>query len=61
MELITHTLYFNAIARFGVPRAAGGAPSALEAGMTGFWVLAFMCALEPPSGLRALRTVSVAV
>ena len=53
MELITHTLYFNAIARFGLPRgmgaAAGGAASALEAGMTGFWVLAFMCDLDPHS------------
>ena len=47
MEALTHTLYFNAIARFGLPVAAGGAaPSALQAGLTGFWVLAFMCAPE---------------
>ena len=41
IELLTHTLYFNAIARFGVP-AAAGPPSGMESGMTGFWVLAFM-------------------
>ena len=44
MEVFTHTLYFHAIARFGMPRRNGGAsgPSALEAGLTGFWVLAFV-------------------
>ena len=44
MEVFTHTLFFNAIARFGLPRPDGdrGAPSPLEAGLTGFWVLAFV-------------------
>jgi len=47
MEVFTHTLYFNAIARFGLPRpdndgGTRGAPSPLEAGLTGFWVLAFV-------------------
>ena len=46
MEIFSHTLYFNAIARFGLPRpddgGTRGAPSPLEAGLTGFWVLAFV-------------------
>ena len=44
MEVFTRTLYFHASARFGLPRPEGaaGGPSALEAGLTGFWVLAFV-------------------
>ena len=45
MEVFSHTLYFHAIARFGLPRpedGGRGAPSPLEAALTGFWVLAFV-------------------
>ena len=44
MELMTHTLYFNSISKWKLWQQYGHQLqlSALDMGMTGFWVLMFM-------------------
>ena len=44
MELMTHTLYFNSISKWKLWQRYGRQLqlSALDMGMTGFWVLMFM-------------------